>query len=342
MKENVTLNMAGRRIVWLDVLKGICMLCTMIGHFPFFPDNVATCYAPFFLSAFLFASGYTFHLENSFISFLYKKVRTILLPWFWMGMLTIVSRLILSFNVHGGGISSQLMDFFLQIRGKGDEGWFFVCLFGSEIVFYLIVLLARRTNRIALVSFIVSLISVAFSLLTNDMRLPWHIQMWGSSCFFLSMGYLIHQHEKESTIKIMNEKYLPLSICLYIICFAFDRYCIGGNAITFYYYGNSILMYYLLSIISVWMIILFAKSVKPCKWLVFVGKNTLLYYGLHGKVGSAFTFIVRKTIGDNLSDITSIVVGIIGLLFIVLTLMPVVYIINAKFGFLLGKKVRRN
>ena len=235
-----------------------------------------------------------------------------------------------------------MMDFFLQIRGKGDEGWFFVCLFGSEIVFYLIVLLARSTNRIALVSFIVSLISVAFSLLTNDMRLPWHIQMWGSSCFFLSMGYLIHQHEKESTIKIMNEKYLPLSICLYIICFAFDRYCIGGNAITFYYYGNSILMYYLLSIISVWMIILFAKSVKPCKWLVFVGKNTLLYYGLHGKVGSAFTFIVRKTIGDNLSDITSIVVGIIGLLFIVLTLMPVVYIINAKFGFLLGKKVRRN
>lgn len=120
MKENVTLNMAGRRIVWLDVLKGICMLCTMIGHFPFFPDNVATCYAPFFLSAFLFASGYTFHLENSFISFLYKKVRTILLPWFWMGMLTIVSRLILSFNVHGGGGDFLPIDgFFPSNKRKG-------------------------------------------------------------------------------------------------------------------------------------------------------------------------------------------------------------------------------
>ena len=77
-QENMKIIKNGGRIVWLDSLKGICMLCTMVGHYTFFPKDVAACYAPFFLSAFLFAAGYTFHLESSFKRFVEKKIKTVL------------------------------------------------------------------------------------------------------------------------------------------------------------------------------------------------------------------------------------------------------------------------
>lgn len=332
---------SGGRIVWLDTLKGICMLCTMIGHYTFFPKDIAACYAPFFLSAFLFAAGYTFHLESSFKRFVEKKIRTVLFPWLWMGLLSLLSRQIISFNSHAG-VTKDLQNFFLQIRGKGDEGWFFICLFGSEIVFYLMVSHVKNKKELLVVSMMGSLLSFGYSLITNDFRLPWHIQMYGSACFFLSLGYVVNQCEKEKKADFLDEKYLPLSVVLYTILFVVDCKIIGGESITFYTYGESIWMYYLLSLISVWMIVLVARSIRPPGWLVFVGENTLLYYGLHGKVGSAFTAIVTKIIGADMSRTTSVVLGIVGLAAIVLVLMPIIWVINTKMNFLLGKKVNKN
>lgn len=93
------------------------MLCTMVGHYTFFPKDVAACYAPFFLSAFLFAAGYTFHLESSFKRFVEKKIKTVLFPWFWMGLLSLLSRQIISFNSHAG-IAKDLQDFFFKSEAE--------------------------------------------------------------------------------------------------------------------------------------------------------------------------------------------------------------------------------
>ena len=71
-----------KRVLWIDLLKAISMLFVMLGHIDFCPSQWSYFYGPFFLSAFLFASGYTFNNKRSFSEFFINKVKTLLVPMF--------------------------------------------------------------------------------------------------------------------------------------------------------------------------------------------------------------------------------------------------------------------
>lgn len=56
-----------KRIEWIDVLKCICMFFVMVSHVSSkqkIAQDLEKFYLPFFLTGFLFASGYTYRFEE--------------------------------------------------------------------------------------------------------------------------------------------------------------------------------------------------------------------------------------------------------------------------------------
>ena len=70
-----------KRIVWVDVVKYICILMVMLSHLEARTDVWQAFYTPFFLSAFFFVSGYVYKPKDGFKQFLYKKFRQLFFPW---------------------------------------------------------------------------------------------------------------------------------------------------------------------------------------------------------------------------------------------------------------------
>lgn len=324
-----------KRIEWVDKLKAVCMLLVIVGHFSFYPQSIATIYGPFLLTGFLFASGYTFHLEDTFKTFFIKKVRTILIPMLWMGSFTILSRIIFSFNSNKL-IMNQIIDFIIQIRGRNDELWFLACLFGSSIVFYIIIQIVKDNKIRLLITFFMSLIGIIYTNL-GGMALPWHIQMYGIACFILALGYIYREKYEKITEYFVSVKSFLISVFVYLTLGFFNFKIFKSYGLSFYTYGNSIIMFYLIIISSIIMITLFVKILPQSKALKYIGKNTLLYYGLHGKILSLLTacFIKLKII--KYSILNNLLVALLGLIIACIILWPITYVINRYMPFLIGK-----
>lgn len=321
------------RLEWIDALKGISMLCVMIGHYSFFPETISNLYAPFFLTAFLFVSGYSFNLEKNFVAFFIKRIKTLLWPWLWMGSLIVISSFFISFNMHSS-FYDEIFNFFTQIRGNGDEGWFLVCLFCAELLFYWIAYIIKDEKYILVISLIFCLMSISYTSIGTP--LPWHIQMWGSVTFFLSLGYIFKRKWETYFFKIMNKKTLIISIILYLLLLYVNVVVLNDPAIAFYTYGKSILLFFILSFVGLFMIINFVRCFKAPLWLLFIGENTLIFYGFHGKAESVFEKIFIGFIPNNF--IIKLLFGLLGLVWISIFLIPLSYIIKKYFPILLGRK----
>lgn len=125
----------GKRIVWVDVVKYICILMVMLSHLEARTDVWQAFYTPFFLAAFFFVSGYVYKPKDNFKLFLYKKFRQLFIPWLVFSIFDILLAKVISFNQHES-LSVELMWNFLQIRGYGDGVWFVAALFVAFIPFY--------------------------------------------------------------------------------------------------------------------------------------------------------------------------------------------------------------
>ena len=61
-----------------------------------------------------------------------NKVRTLLLPWFTLSMISIFSSQVISTGNHT--LKADLIGTLLQIRGQNDYMWFIACLFLAEFM----------------------------------------------------------------------------------------------------------------------------------------------------------------------------------------------------------------
>ena len=125
----------GKRIVWVDVVKYICILMVMLSHLEARTDVWQAFYTPFFLTAFFFVSGYVYKPKDGFKQFLYKKFRQLFIPWLVFSVFDLLLSQILSFNEHESFLTELTWNF-LQIRGHGDGVWFVAALFVAFIPFY--------------------------------------------------------------------------------------------------------------------------------------------------------------------------------------------------------------
>lgn len=225
------------RISYIDQLKGIAILLVVLGHIIGYnkcEDSFLWRFIySFHMPLFMFISGYvaqmTFRIEsfgwNETMSFLAKKIRTLLLPMIIWGI-------IIPFFILRTKINHSFIDYTLNFISTWGGGlWFFATLFILSILFFLYRWIIKViTIKSFFVDFIVlssifTLIILLYRLLPNNEIYSEGIRSIFSYYIFYFSGTILYKQRKLRRLILENELFFTFSFimfCLLIPSFVYD------------------------------------------------------------------------------------------------------------------------
>lgn len=284
------------RIKWADNAKYICIFLVILSHLSFVPRLLEIFYSPFFLTTFFFVSGYLFKGNIGFKEHLVKKIRGLLVPWFFFSMFIIITQQIISTHDQME-IGEAIQWNFLQIRGAGDNIWFVAALFAAFIPFYFFVVY-MDINKALILSFALWLVSKIYNFympgdvfIWKSPALPWHLEYIFIAMFFMILGYYYRNKAEDVLNKYINHKNISIVMMLYIILVLFNYFAFDFLES---YFVTKTLFGLIISLVGIAMCIGGSVFIKSNRYIEFVGANTLIYFGLHGKCEAIIELLLSK------------------------------------------------
>lgn len=205
------------RIEWVDISKGIGTIFVMYGHC-YLDSRYNFWIYSFHMALFFFLSGYTFNADRTnYASFVYKKIRTILIPYVFIAAVTIIyekSQAML--HIRDYSITSVIIKYLLQQRYT--VLWFLTCLYlGEQIIYVFYTHVSVYKHLIWLI------ISAVFCLLFFMIRrfiginMIWNADLAVLAGSFISLG-VVTRHFGLLNSLLENKWTTLVSLLLSIIC----------------------------------------------------------------------------------------------------------------------------
>ncbi|SHI17823.1 Fucose 4-O-acetylase [Butyrivibrio fibrisolvens DSM 3071] len=281
----------------LDNAKAFAIFVVVLAHV-LRNGRYFTYFVPAAVPVFFMLSGFTYRNGISFLSFLEKKFRTIVVPYLFAG---IISILIFSFlgkfasKTLGEGISTTdilpNIGYMLYGSGKNDHMkwnnslWFLPCLFVVMLLVYFIetiVSIAKQNQFHRLIlRLILCLLCLTVGLYITrkhgNIALPWHIETALCNVIFVEIGLIIAPRVKSIDVVSKNsavKKWAYLIIfSIFAIAFAYFN---GETSARTDEYGRSFILYFL-SALCFALAYLYAGSLigNSISAVSYVGMNTL-------------------------------------------------------------------
>jgi len=339
MSSNIELNQTNpKRIEWIDGARGIAFLMVMYSHLMYASNVLMYYFTPVFLTTFFFVSGYLFKNNISFKQLVEQRVRTLLLPFLIFGLFLIFSQSIISFGDQAP-LKQRLIDFFLQIHGRNDVLWFIAALFVMNFPFYFLIKYAKDTKILLIASFVLFLLSTIYLQHLQLRALPWHIQLFGFGCFYMTLGYLYKQHERR--LNFLGKKGILILMFFLFVLLLFVRQNIFHSSMINFTSSYFVFDAIIITCLGITVIVYSQKSLNGGgKLLTFVGANSLCYFALHGKVYSALQVLIEKMFVKYSLEHTVQIDFFLGIavtfLDALILILPIMFI-NKYMPFILGK-----
>lgn len=273
--------MHNKRILWLDVLKGIGIITVIISHC-FIPETFLNKYLySFHMPLFFFASGYLFK-KKKIGNFLIGRYKNLIIPYF---LFSIISLCLFFLTANIGDVkipqSEQLKKILGVFYGNGINDymfnitiWFLLCLFIVEFIFQLIMEFTNSTISLIVILILFSIIGYLDSKFMT-IRLPWSIDVAFTGIVFYGIGYLF----KGKKYEITNYQKIPLILLLVSIslvsCYFNAKVDMNHNEL-----GNFIL-FYLSALSGIAYISIISVDFRNSSFLSFLGRNSLIIVGTH-------------------------------------------------------------
>ncbi|WP_419955751.1 acyltransferase family protein [Neobacillus niacini] len=326
-----------KRITWIDTCKGIGIFLVIIGHTTLVDAPRIHIYS-FHMPLFFFLSGFLFSTKGSFREFSLIKVKTLLVPYIFFAILSFL------LTTHYLGMPIEIGSFFYStIESRRNyifyniPLWFLTSLFLIEIIFYYLVKLIKNKYAILMVVIPVGFLShwqLGAARGTNI--LPWSLDQSLYYLVFFGIGYFV---------RILNwlERDLKKSFLLVVpsilyIWFVLDS-TVYERAWQILHLTPNIQIYLsgiLWALLAISFTIYISQFLSFSPVLSYLGRNTLILMCLHLPLAiNVFNTHFRE--GLNLENHPNILALFITI-FSILLLIPVSYIMNNLFPFLLGKK----
>lgn len=222
--------LSNKRIGWIDIAKGICILSIIAGHYGNeIADKIVF---SFHLTIFFMLSGYTLKVTNINKSYLEKKFNRLMIPYFLTGFFCIIMSLLNSILFYKDasiltltGIISKLLGeiFFasgsitsfglIDWQGRIGAIWFLPALFFALIMVQCILKKTqdpRKTLFLGIILFLSSYCSACF------IWLPFSLQSAMFSVLFILLGFYMKEYEILSKITKFQ---IVISILILVISF---------------------------------------------------------------------------------------------------------------------------
>lgn len=294
------------RIDWIDMAKGYGMLAVIIAHIVTGPLH--TWIYTFHMPLFFFLSGYVFSKKASFNEFIVKKAKSLILPYFTLGIPMVAFKVLYDFIFNNFSVDAtiELIKAFV-LQKRQWTLWYIACLFFLNVIFYIITKCIKSNilrGAIVVLSACVGLIYYK----VGGLPLPWNIDACFMAIPFFFGGFVL----KENSSKIdnllsqtKNKILLFLAFGLINVVFGYLNIRMTGKGLEMFYseYANP-LFTYISAFAGIFAVIIFSKffTVKPIK---FIGENSLVYYAWHQTIMIPVTTLGFSFLGfESPTDIT--------------------------------------
>ena len=307
-----TTGLAKKRITWLDMAKGIGMLCVIVGHVSPYTALWKWFYT-FHLPLFFLLSGYVFKMGDNFSTFFKKKCKSLLLPYLGLG----IPMLLFNWLYSSDRSVTVLRDLALQflVQRRMWTLWFLACLFFVNLLFYLTVKVLKTNGKLAICSVVFVLLGLGYYAAVNaflpggidalipgippiqeapNNALPWNLDTVLMTYPFFFVGYFYKQKQESIDKLLDSKKWSPL---LFVGLLAVNVVCGYVNCkISGYGYGlemwgsryGCVPLTYLAAFAGVACVIMVSKwfTWEPIR---FIGENSLVYFAWHQTIGKPLT-----------------------------------------------------
>lgn len=219
-----------KRIDSIDVARGIAIICIILGHLGIY--NINRVVFTFHVPIFFLISGYFINDKQNVISFIKKRFRTLIVPYYFTCLVMIIVATIMSWYYNGTTTIIQTIKDWLiaSLYGAGDAHtflnynikaigaiWFLWASFWGSV--FLRISLKFNSMIRCIFVFILFILGVHFR---NLIWLPFSIQPGCCALFYMYIGYSFRK-QKANIINFSNEFKLLLIISSFIIVAAFIK-----------------------------------------------------------------------------------------------------------------------
>ena len=353
--------MAENRLDYIDIAKGLGMFTIIWGHIMYAGISDAIVYA-FHIPLFFFLSGLVFSRNRyqNFSTFLVKRIKGLIVPYFVFSFLTWIIWALYSWLGHAQ-VESYWMPLLQTFIAQGSDGylihnvplWFVWCLFVVEIGYYFI------SNLSDWVIIVICLGCAALGyILVNHVdafdftRLPWSIEVALMAIPFYALGNLInknigHQQLVDTINKNKVVSWLVILACLIALYFgaSFNGSASMGHA----YLGKNVWIFYPTAICGIvammGLCVLLSQSVCnkknhwSLKYVKWFGKNSFRVMAIHNPIKGFIVVMVAHFLNVTTHQVNAN--GIYALIAFVPTVI-VTSVLVWMIGWFLNKTLKRN
>lgn len=320
------------RIHYIDIAKGILIICVVITHTPAFAktygvdgfqwlESLRPLFNSYFMPAFFCITGFCTNFgKGSVLSFIFKKFKTLVVP----NIIVSLGIPFVSLAIHGNCGSWNLLQTIFDFVSTGGF-WFLDALFFATLIYIYI----YRCSALSKYRLVVSLLFLVIGCAIYYFRLPnpWNIQQALLLLPFVCMGHNL----RECPLKKRHEDVMLAIFLLITMCDIIFNFPLGGimGKISLNLFWFPLLL--LQSFCGAIFIIKLSKIIEKSCVLETIGKASLSIYIFH-------MYFLTKTL-PIMSNITmTFLFGLAYISFILLICVVVDKILNTKYlKFVLGK-----
>ncbi|MCC4770832.1 acyltransferase family protein [Methanosarcina sp. DH2] len=365
------------RLHWIDALKGIGIIFVVFAHHSL-PVGLDTYIFSFHMPLFFFISGFLFDFgkyAGSAADFVRGRFRSLIMPYFVFAVLTCLFYFLLDTGFQPGVTNIEFFEAtalygiysILYALGPlvsyNPPLWFLTCLFVTELLFYgLAKNYYKKPGKLIFWLTAAGVIGYLYSVYI-PFRLPWNADVALSAVVFYGAGNLFRKFtelEKESgsgfnpeVDSVMEpgsrfrkgfaraERFFPgIFILLNLLYLAYllefpasDK--VNMNVLK---YGG-FFSYYFFAFSGTFAFVYLFKKIGSSKILEYYGRNSLIVLALHFPIKDILTKLAVLSFGVELEYFYYNTAFALSLTVLnLLLLIPVIFLINNYFPFLLGKK----
>ena len=279
---------ASGRFPFIDAAKAIAIYLVIIGHLVPGDSMIFRFVFSFHMPAFFFFSGYcTKRKEEKYSRMIFRKAKTLLLPYVIFSLFGFLLMLILP----SWRVEASLKDYlvrYLYIAQPYALGslWFLVCLFWASIMLSTILRLwsgdKAWTLLFVALGFAVSYVLLYKAISANHFgRLPWKVDSMIGAMPFMIVGYYLKEQ------KFFGKIPIPVLVGSVVIC-PFLIWLVGVKLngyvnICDCVFDNPI-YYYVAAFIGIFWLVSLGKLLENTRIIVWIGQRTMPIFIIHGLI----------------------------------------------------------
>lgn len=300
------------RVDYVDMTKGIGMLTIVWGHIMLSGWSNNLVYS-FHIPLFFFLSGLLFNVTKypSLGSFIKRRIKTLLVPYFIFSFMTWVFWAVMNIITHSQvNLWKPLLQTFIA---QGSNGfmvhnvplWFVTCLFVVELLYYFIQKLPNWLNIvICVICALIGDYMIRGGHLSFFRLLPWNLEGAMSAILFYSLGNLfINRVSHQTIVNVINtHKALfiflisSLTVLLFFSANWNGHITLGSNRLglnTLVFYGNAFIGIFTTISFSLLLTSIKAKWIRGgLSYLKWFGQNSFDVMATHVPIKGIVVIVV--------------------------------------------------